>query len=516
MADEKWEVPPENLAWRCDPASLGFETTAQIEPLQGIAGQERAVQAIDFGINIEAPGYNLFLVGVPGTGRWQAVRTQIEAKARTEPQPPDWCYVHNFDNADEPVAICLPTGQGTQFAADMQELLSLSQAEIPKAFQDEEYEELKSQIMREHSERRDALLEGLQERAREAGFIIQVTPGGMMTIPVVDGQPITPEQYEQLPEEQRQQIEERGKELPSQIEQTFRQARAIEREAVEKVRELDQNVVREAVSHLFEKMREKYRGNPKVERFLEGAANDIAEHVEEFRNGNRPPMEGVPGATVAASLAEMQREETMNRYQVNVLVSNAETEGAPVICEEHPTYYNLVGRIDFRVRFGVMVTDPRMIKAGALHKASGGYLVLDALDVLTNPLAWDGLKRTLRTGSVSIENLGEQMGIIPTTTLKPEPIPIEAKVVLVGPPFVYYLLYALDKDFARLFRVKVDFDTEMPLNDLHLAQYTALLAALTRGEGMKPFSAGAVARAVEHAARLREHQGKLATSYRAA
>lgn len=516
MADERWRVPPEQLAWRCDPESLGFKTTAEIEPLQGIAGQERAIQAIDFGINISAPGYNLFLVGVPGTGRWHAVRTQIEAKARTEPKPPDWCYVHNFDNPDEPVAICLPTGEGTRFAAAMEEVISLSQAEIPKAFQAEEYEELKSQILREHAERRDALLEELQERAREVGFAIQMTPAGMVTIPLVEGQPITPEQYEQLPEEVRREIEERGKDLPAQIEHTFRQARAVEREAVEKVRELDRSVAREAVSHLFEKVREQYRGNPKIEHFLDGVENDIAEHVDEFRNGERPPLEGPPGIHVAATLAEMQREETLGRYQVNVLVSNADTQGAPVICEEHPTYYNLVGRIDFRVRFGVMVTDPRMIKAGALHRANGGYLVLDALDVLTNPLAWDGLKRTLRTGSVSIENLGEQMGIIPTTTLKPEPIPVQVKVVLVGPPFLYYLLYALDNHFARLFRVKVDFDTEMPLTDHHLAQYTALVAALSREEGMKPFDAGAVARVVEHAARIREHQGRLATSYRAA
>ncbi|HOM80239.1 MAG TPA: AAA family ATPase [Armatimonadota bacterium] len=517
MAEEKWRVPPERLAWRCDPDTFGFETTEDIEPLKGIAGQERAVESIAFGIDIDAPGYNLFLVGAPGTGRWHAVRTQIEERARTEPRPPDWCYVHNFDNPDEPVALCLPAGGGEEFAAAMDNLIALSQEEIPKAFQSDGYEELKSQLIREHNERRDRLIEELQAKAREAGFVIQMTPAGMVTIPLVNGQPITPEQYEELPEEQKEEIEERGKELPGQIEQTFRQARNIEREALEKSRELDQSVARQAVSQLFDAVREKYRGNEKIERFLNAAQNDIAEHVDEFRNGREHlPSDSPPALAVAANMAEMQREETLNRYRVNVLVNNAHTEGAPVVAEEHPTYYNLVGRIDFRVRFGVMVTDPRMIKAGALHRANGGYLIVDLIDVLSNPLSWDGLKRTLRTNEVRIENLGEQMGIIPTASLRPEPIPVQLKVVLIGPPFLYYLLHALDKDFGRLFKVKVDFDTEMPRNEHHLAQYTALVAALTRKEGMKPFSKGAMARAVEHAARTREHQEKLATSYRVA
>lgn len=517
MAEKKGQVPAEKLAWRCDPDTLGFETTEDIEPLKGIAGQERAVESINFGIDIDAPGYNLFLVGTPGTGRWHAVRTQIEERARTEPRPPDWCYVHNFDNPDEPVALCLPAGGGEEFAAGMDDLISLSQEEIPKAFQSEGYEELKGSLVREHNERRDRLIEELQAKARDAGFVIQMTPAGMVTIPVVDGQPITPEQYEELPDEQKEKIEERGKELPAQIEQTFRQARNIEREALEKTRELDQNVAREAVSQLFDSIREKYRGNEKIEHFLDAAQEDVAEHVEEFRNGHeRPASDGPPAMAVAANMAEMQREETLNRYRVNVLINNAHAEGAPVVCEEHPTYYNLVGRIDFRVRFGVMVTDPRMIKAGALHKANGGYLILDLIDVLTNPLSWDGLKRTLRTNEVRIENLGEQMGIIPTATLRPEAIPVQTKVVLVGPPFLYYLLHALDKDFGRLFKVKVDFDTEMPRNEQHLAQYTALVAALTRKEGMKPFTKGAMARTIEHAARAREHQEKLAASYRVA
>ncbi|MBI3947599.1 MAG: AAA family ATPase [Armatimonadetes bacterium] len=515
MAEKRWRVPADRLAWRCDPDTFGFQTTAELEALNGIAGQERANKAMAFGIDIDAEGYNLFLVGSPGSGRWIAARTQIEERARTEPRPPDWCYVHNFEDSDQPIALSLPAGQGQQLARDMENLVTEGQEQILKAFQADEYEEQKSAIVRSHSERRDAVMEALQARAREAGFLIQMTPAGMVTVPVVEDQALTPEQFEQLPDEQKREIEERGRELPSQIEQAFRQARAIDREAQEQVRKLDQEVARQVIGQLVDQVRRKYPDNEKVTRFLEAAQSDIAEHVEEFRSLEQIPEDG-PAINMPVAIAQMQREEMLNRYKVNVLVDNSGTEGAPVVCEVHPTYYNLVGKMDFRVRFGVMVTDPNMIKAGALHRANGGYLVLDIMDVIANPLAWDGLKRSLRSGQMRIENLGEQMGLIPTATLQPEPIPLHAKVALIGPPMLYYLLHSLDPDFARLFKVKVDFDTEMDRDEAHLAQYAAMIAGLTRREKMLPFSKGAVACAVQWAARLREDQFKLAASHRAA
>lgn len=508
-------VSSEQLAWRCDPDALGFETTREIEPLKGVAGQERALQAISFGMDVDARGYNLYLAGAPGTGRWHTVRAQLEERARSEPRPPDWCYVHNFDDPDRPVAVSLPAGEGTKLSAAVEDLVNQARELITKTFQGEEYEETRGTIIREYSQRRDALIEDLQARAREVGFVLQMGPAGVVTIPMKDGQPLTPEQFEELPDEEKEEIEQQGKELPQQIEQMFRQVRSLDREAQEKVRELDESVARQTISPLFEKTRSDFDGVEKLQHFLEAAEKDIIEHVDEFR-GEQQAAEMPPGMNVANAFAQMQREELMGRYKVNVVVNNADGQGAPVVCEDHPTYYNLVGKIDFKVRFGVMVTDPTMIQAGALLRASGGYLVLDLVEVLTNPMAWDGLKRALRTGEVRMENLGEQLGLIPTATLQPEPIPISTKAVLIGQPVHYYLLYALDPDFARLFKVKADFDVEMERNDAHLAQYAALIASLTCRDGMKPFDKTAVARAAEYAARLRENKEKLATSYRAA
>ena len=516
MARDRWQVPTDQLAWRCDPDSLGFETTEELEPLEGIAGQERAIQAISFGLEVDAPGYNLFLVGLPGTGRWRAAHTQIADRARTQPTPPDWCYVHNFDDPDQPVAFSLPAGQGRCFAEDVEKVVTEAGTVIPKALQTEEYEDAKADLIGQYSRLRDEAMDALQEKAREVDYSLQIGPAGVITIPIVEGEPLTPEQYGQLPDEQRQEIDARGQGLPGLIDQTFRRVRAMEREMAEKMQEMEQDVAREAVAPLLDDLRERHQGDAKIARFLQAALDDIVQHLDQFRGQEHVPVEGPPVANMAATMAQMQQEEQMGHYQVNVLVDNSETEGAPMVCEDHPTYYNLIGRMDFQVRFGVMVTGPTMIKPGSILRANGGYLVLDLQDVLSNPLAWDGLKRALRTGEVRLENMGEQLGLIPTATLKPEPIPVDVKVVLIGQPMFYQMLHAMDPDFARLFKVKADFDVEMHRNDMHLDQYAALVAGLCRRDGIRPFSKGAFARAAEHAARLREHQGKLATSYRAA
>ncbi len=505
---KRFELSPEKLRSYLDPNQFPFQTTEEITPSEETIGQERAVNALEFGINIKSPGFNVYVAGLAGTGKEFTVKSYLQKIAKEQRVPSDWCYVYNFAEPHKPMAVELPPGMGRTFAKDMNELIEDCKTEISKAFESEEYRRHKNEIVGEFESRRDALLSEMQKEAEKLGFSVKLTATGILTIPVLYGKPLKEEEYEKLSEATRREIDQKSKKLKDDLNQAARRIKELEKEAREKVTKLDRQVALFALGHLLDALKERYREYSRVIEYLDAVQQDIVEHLEDFKAGEKKPVISLPGIEL------LPREPAFERYRVNVLINNADTKGAPVIFEPSPTYYNLLGRIEYQVQLGgALVTDFTKIGAGAIHRANGGYLVIRTLDVLTSFMAWDALKRTLRSRQAIIENIGEQFRLIPAPTLKPEPIPIDVKVVMIGHPLLYYLLYQFDEDFRKLFKVKADFDLEMDRTPKNVERYATLISRYCHKRGFRHFDRSAVAKVVEYGSRLVEDQEKLSTRF---
>lgn len=506
MAVQHTEVPVDQLRRFCDPSLFDFETTEELHPLEGTVGQERGVSAIQFGFDIKTPGFNLFVAGPTGTGRNSTVQAFVTEQAKHEPVPDDLCYVNNFKDADQPNAIILPPGVGYRLVKDMENLVETARREIPRAFESENYEKRKNDIMNEGQQQRADMLADIQKQAEQMGLAIEMTQIGIVTVPIYHGKPLSRDDFDKLPESHKAEIQQKSDQLQTKIQQLLAKSRKTEKEIEQQVDQLDREVALFAVGHLLDELRDNYKDYPEVVDYLQQVQDDMMERLEDFKDHKKPKMD-IPG------LEGLFPEPSFDRYKVNLIVDNEEQEGAPVVAEYNPTYYNIIGRVDFKARLGALTTDFSMIKPGALHKANGGYLILQALDVLRNPMAWDALKRAIRSSEIRIENIAEHYGLIPTSTLKPEPIPIKVKVVLIGNPMIYYLLHAYDEDFRKLFKVKADFDVEMKRTDEHVDKYASFIAARVHNCGLKDFDRTGVAKVVEYGSRLIEDKDKLSTRF---
>ena len=503
---ERLAVAPERLRRHVDVAHLPM-TTADVPPLEGTVGQPRALDALAFGLEIRSACYNLYVAGPTGSGRERTVQDFLQRFAPSRPAPSDWVYVYNFAQPDNPNAIRLPHGRGRTLAADLDSFLQAAQREIPRAFEGEDYARHRREALSELAKQTDVLFNGLQGFARNQGFAIETTPSGILTVPVKEGHPLSPEEFQALPLDTQHELEQRLPEVQERIADTLRQVHQLQKEAAERVRQLDGDVARFTVGPHLDELRETYSDQPEVLAYLDQVQSDLPGHLDDFRSSE---PEGETSA-ISKRLSGPTREERLARYRVNVFVDNDDFQGAPVIVERNPTYYNLTGRIDYRATFGALVTDFLQIKPGALHRANGGFLVLQVLDVLRAPLAWEALKRALICGEVRIENLGEQYSALPTEQLRPEAIPLDVKVILLGPPQVYSLLYQSDPDFQQLFKVKADFAPDMEWSDEHLGHYAAFISRRVNEEGLRHFDRSALARVIEYGAWLREDQRKLST-----
>jgi lon-related putative ATP-dependent protease len=494
---------PEEVRAACTQEELGCARTDEIAPLEAIVGQERAVRALEFGLEIDDRGFNIFVAGLPGTGKNTAVQSFLENLAKTKPTPPDWCYVYNFKEPYNPRAIELPPGRGMAFARDMKEFITAARREIPRAFESEEYAKKREETVESFNKRRSELFAALNQRAQDAGFLIQPTPTGLYIIPVIEGEPVKDKDFANLPPEQQREIIRRREEIEEDVASTFREVHQIEREANQAIRDLDRQVAGFVLGLLVRDLTEKYAPIPAVLAYLEAVQEDIIENLPLFRGGQEGEQKGPPWA----------KEDPFRRYEVNVLVDNSELAGAPVVMEYNPTYNNLIGRIDREAYFGALVTDFTMIRAGSLHKANGGYLVVPVEELLRNLFAWDGLKRALRERQVVIEDASERFGFFTTKTLQPEPIPLNLKVILLGNPLFYYLLYHYDPDFQELFKVKAEFGTQMDRTPENIRKYAAFFSMLCEKEALLHLDASAMAKLVEYGSRLAEDQRKLSTRF---
>ncbi len=505
------EVPVEDLRHYVSPDQFDFETTRDIAPLTGTVGQERAISALNFGFNIKTGGFNIYAAGAKGTGKNSTIKAFVHDKARQEAPHGDWVYVNNFKETDKPKAISIPTGKGPELAADMDQLIAACKEEIPRAFENEDYDKRKSEILKDVQKHRDEILTGIQTMAENSGFIIEMTNMGIVTVPARKGKPMSRDEFEALSKDEKDRLQDKLINLQTEISQAQNKARKLEQEAEEKIRSLDKEVALFAIGHLLDRMQDDYKECPKVIDYLREVQNDIIEHLDNFKHIARP--EGATDGQLALMQALGQGEPTFDQYKVNVFITNGHAEGAPVVIENNPTYYNLIGRIDYDAKFGIMTTNFNLVKPGAIHRANGGYLVLQALDLLMNFQSWDALKRVLRSGEITIENIGDQYRPIPTSTLKPEPIPVNVKVILIGNPMIYHLLYAYDEDFPKLFKVKADFGPDMNRNDEHMYEYASFITARVNEAGLKHFHKSGVARIVEYGSRLIENQKKLSTRF---
>ncbi len=487
-------LSPDQLFRPCDSAQFGFETTAEVTDAVDIIDQARAIGAVQFGIDIKRPGYNVFVLGEPGSGRHAAVQRLLEARAATEPAPNDLCYVNNFAEPNRPRLLQLPPGRGARLKADMQQFVSELAKAITAAFESDEYRARIEATQEEFKEKEEGALRELGQASAVDGIALLRTPHGFVFAPIKGEETMNAEGFQALPEADKDRLGKLMEEHGERLQKLMHQFPRWRREMQARLKDTSRDTMRLAVGHLVEELKDHYTDLRNVIEFLAGVMQDVVDSAEEL--SEQPKTEGdMSGVVVSGSLP-------LARYQVNLLVDHGATRTAPVVFEDSPIFPNLVGRVDHVAHMGTLVTNFTMIMAGALHRANGGYLILDAAKVLSQPYAWEGLKRSLKSGQVHIESLGQVYGLMSTLSLEPEPLPLSVKVVLIGERLLYYLLGEYDPEFAELFKVAADFEDEVARNESNSLGYARFIATLAQREKLRPFERAAVARVIEHAARL--------------
>jgi lon-related putative ATP-dependent protease len=499
------ELAPDRLRRTTDPSAFAFTTTAELEPLGYVIGQERAVRAIDFGIDMPGDGYNIFAMGPAGSGRTTAVRQFLNERAQCRPGPGEWCYVYNFEDPRRPLAISVPAGRAARLSRQMDELVQQLQREIPRAFEGEYFEQRRREIVLELQQRQREMLEKLEQYLNERGFALIRSQAGLAISPMRDGQVISAEDYDKLDPEEKKRYESHRAELQEQFDNAMRRTRELDRQGKQAIDDITHEMAGFVVDQLMEEIVEGFRDCPRVVEYLNAVRKDVVDNAARFvPDGEQPKL---PFALPQGA------DHGLERYKVNVLAEVCEGECAPVVVEDNPTYYNLIGRIEHRAEFGAMVTDFTQLRAGALHRANGGYLVVEAKNLLSNTAAWDGLKRALRNRQIKIEDMAQVYGLVATVTLEPEPIPLDVKVVIIGDEWLYHLMFTYDEDFRELFKVRAEFGSSIRRDDDIVRDYALFVGDLCRREGLPSFDPSAVARLIDESSRLADDQERLTTRF---
>lgn len=490
-------LSPEKLRCTASPDTFPFASTAELEPDTHIIGQPRGTRAIAFGVNIQSAGYNIYALGDLGTGRTTAIKHFLQEPAQEMPTPDDWIYVHNFSVPYQPRAIALPAGAGAQFKEQVHRLIQDLRQVLPQAFADETYQQTVAAVQQEFESQRDGLLQAVQQQAAEQGFALVKTASGFAIVPVQNGRQLTSEEIAQLPNGARQTLEKQAQELSAAVEEVLYQIHQMELAARQKMKEIDRGAGETAVQHHFRDMLEKCEGNDEICLYLREMQEDVLNQIQDF-----------------ASPVDSNEAIDLRRYEVNLLVDNSQTKGAPVIIEQNPTYHGLLGRLEYEMNQGYLFTHFTNIKCGALHWANGGYLILNAHTLFKNPDAWEGLKRALKEGNIHVQTSTRMgQGEALAKSLDPEPIPLKVKVILLGSLGLYYNLFERDEEFRTLFKVRADFDSTMPRTPENEQEYAVFVASRCHEENLHHFEAAAVAKIVEFGSRLADDQDKLSTRF---
>ncbi len=495
-------LPAARLARRADLSAMAFETTAELTPIDLPVGQERALDAVRFGTRIEHAGFNLFVIGSPGSDMDRTVKAMLEAKAREEPVPPDWVYVHNFAAPQKPRAMRLPPGRGPQFRGAIRDLIKDLEVALPAAFESQDYQARRGAIDESFRRKQEEAFGALARAAAERSVAVVRTPFGFGIAPLKDGEVLKPELFNALPEEERARIQATLQEFEKRLEEILQSIPRWDKQRRDEIRELNRDTARFAVGHSIDETKTRFADLPQVLDHLEAMRADLLDNVGAFI---APPQSGD-----GEGEEEWATTGPLDRYEVNVLVTHpTDAPGAPVVEELHPTLGNLVGRIEHEWHRGVMVTSFRRLKAGALHQANGGYLLLDVRSVLIEPFSWLALKRALRSQQIRIERLDDLLGLATTVSLEPDPIPLDVKVVLCGERLLYYLLAEYDPELAEHFKVLADFEDSFDRGAANEAAYARLIASIAQQARLRPFDRAAVERVIERASRQADDAAKL-------
>ncbi len=496
-------LKPEKLRLKIDPEGLGFNSIGEFNKGEGvIIAQERAKKALEFGLRMRHPDFNVYVAGVQETGLSDLAISYIGRVARQESRDLfDWVYLYNFKDPDSPLAVSLKQGQARELERDMQELVSDLRLLIPQGFEGETYVARKEEVIRQFNAQRNKVFEELDKRAQEEGFVLQADQSGMMIIPAKEGRvPMTPDDISKLSKEEQEALKAKTDTLQQEMAVAMRRIHKLEQKVQQDLKSLDREIAAQTVQSLLEPMREKYGENERILRYLEAVGEDVVSNLDSFR---AKPQAGPMPFPFPGS------EPSFTQYEVNVLVDNSETQGVPVIVEGNPSYPNLFGTIERKAQFGALFTDFTMIKPGALHRANGGYLVVKATDLLKRPFSYEALKRALKEKELEVEDLGEQFGMFSTKALKPQAIPLDIKIVILGDPYLYHLLYTYDEDFRELFKVKAHMDVEVERDQERLEQFFRALGTFVKEEGLRDVDKSGVARLIEYSAELAGSQEKL-------
>ncbi|MQY72307.1 MAG: AAA family ATPase, partial [Dehalococcoidia bacterium] len=512
MAIKKYEVPINKLRWECDPNIFEFNHTKNLAPLREFVGQDRAIRAIEFGLSMDREGYNIYVAGLTGTGKTSVVKTYIQRlverkKVEEKRQLEDWCYLYNFADSDRPQIISLPQGKGKPFRNQISNLQQKLKEELTRAFSSEEYASERKKAVEESQARQQKLLEETAEVAQRQGFQLQMTSVGPALFPVVDGKAVSQADYLTLDKSVRNKIEKKRNDMLKKVRATFEKMHEIESQTAEKLQNADKTVADFTISRLFHNLLNAYKDSEKIIRYLNDLKSFTLNNLNIFKEKEEPPqavLGVVPGQVMGGG-------DPLLPFQVNIFVDNSAAEGPPVITESNPNYTNLFGKIERRFLFGGYLSDHTMLKPGALQMANGGYLLLSASDVLTNPSVWPTLKRAIRTKEVRIEDPFEQFGLIAPQGLKPQPMPINAKVILIGDGMLYQLLSMYDEDFWEIFKVKADFDFQLDRTKSNLKAFAAFIAGYCEDCELHHFDRTGVAKVAEYAARVVGDQEKLSS-----
>jgi len=493
-------LTPNLLRQCCAAESFPFESTAELDGVNAaMIGQDRPISAIRFGVKMRRQGYNIYALGPAGLGKHTLVRRIVEERAAHEPSPPDWCYVNNFDQPYRPRILSLPAGLGRQFKREVERLVEEMQTALSTAFESEEYQTRRRTIESEFQEQQQASLLELQEQARQRRLTLLRTPSGLAFAPLKGEEVLPPDEFEKLPEEEQQRIQADVGVMQDALQKVVSRAPRWERELRNHLRTLNQEIAGVVLNDLIAELTGTYAALPEILNYFEKLRQDVQHHLGDFMVAGEKQRQASDGENPAAFVEPAS---PLRRYQVNLLVDSAEAQGAPVVYESNPTYTNLNGRVEQMAQMGALVTDFTLIKPGALHRANGGYLILDALKVLSNAYSWEGLKRALEFGEIRIESVLQMLSLTSTVSLEPEPMPLDIKVILMGDRMLYYLLSQYDPDFNELFKVAADFADEVERTPENHFAYAQLLASIARKEDLRPLDRYAVGAVIDHAARL--------------
>ena len=501
------ELSYKDLKVTCDPNVFKFDTTAELEPIDTGIGQDRGIKALEFGLNVDIKGYNLYLEGPSGVGKTMYTKHYLDKISKKKKTPTDWCYIYNFDNANAPIAVSLPAGNGKLFRDTMDAFIKDIKTDLRNTFNNDDFEKEKKLIRQEYEEKRNILMEKLNEKSSKYGFQVKSAKNGIYMMPVINGKTIEESEFEKLDDETKKDFEDKSTIVQQHIMDVISKIKDIEREAEKKMNDWQSNVALLTINGHINLIKVKYKRNKKINTFLENVKKDILKNIDYFlvdeKNDNKPQIQS----------PRMELPKPWLNYRVNLFVDNSEQEGAPVVMDSNYSYHNIFGKLEYENYYGALKTDYTMLKAGLLHKANGGYIIFQASDLISNGLSYEALKKALRMKELLIENTADQRSSMVMVSLKPEPIPLDIKVILIGDANIYQTLLALDSDFRKLFKIKVEFEDASPNTVENMNKLARFIHGFCEQEDLLPLDKGAVAKVMEYASKLADDQNKLSTRF---